>query len=202
MSGNCPTTANAQPVRLVTLANGDTTGLADAQTQAVAGKLNRERVWVDPGEAKPIRILLAARNDQRHSERRGMSRDRLAAEDIAVTARAPPPPAPDRLRLPLSATERKGCSREERLGDVRLYRIPVEVTVAARSQKQVALLEQPSVKVESLLSCAPAAAMQHDVERLAGHSEPRRRGPRPAACLRASSLCSGARRAADPDRRG
>lgn len=40
---------------------------------------------------------------------------------------------------------------EERLGDVRLYRIPISVTVAARSQKQVALLRQPAVKVESLL---------------------------------------------------
>ena len=40
---------------------------------------------------------------------------------------------------------------EERLGDVRLYRIPISVTVAARSQKQVALLKQPAVKFESLL---------------------------------------------------
>jgi len=40
----------------MTLANGDQTALEDAQTQAVAGKLNRQRVWVDPGEAKPIEI--------------------------------------------------------------------------------------------------------------------------------------------------
>ena len=40
---------------------------------------------------------------------------------------------------------------EERLGDVRLYRIPETVTVAARSQKQVAMITQPSVKVENIV---------------------------------------------------
>ena len=42
-------------------------------------------------------------------------------------------------------------AEEERLGDVRLYRIPIAVTVAARSQKQVALLQQPAVKIEEKL---------------------------------------------------
>ena len=36
----------------------------------------------------------------------------------------------------------------EALGDVKLYRIPEPVTVAAKSQKQVALIEQPGVKVD------------------------------------------------------
>ena len=36
----------------------------------------------------------------------------------------------------------------EALGDVKLYRIPEPVTVAANSQKQVALIEQPGVRVE------------------------------------------------------
>ena len=39
----------------------------------------------------------------------------------------------------------------KRLGEVRLYRVPIAVTVAARSQKQIALLEQPSVKVSNIL---------------------------------------------------
>jgi hypothetical protein len=38
---------------------------------------------------------------------------------------------------------------QEELGDLKLYRIPEPVTVAANSQKQVALLEQPAVKVEA-----------------------------------------------------
>jgi hypothetical protein len=39
---------------------------------------------------------------------------------------------------------------QEELGDLKLYRIPEPVTVAANSQKQVALLVQPSVRVQSV----------------------------------------------------
>jgi hypothetical protein len=41
-------------------------------------------------------------------------------------------------------------ARQEELGDLKLYRIPEPVSVAARSQKQVALLQRPSVKVTTL----------------------------------------------------
>ena len=57
---------------------------------------------------------------------------------------------------------------EERLGDVRLYRVPIAVTVASRSQKQIALLERPAVKVESILRLRPvAAAFDLPLERVA-----------------------------------
>jgi len=138
----------------MTLANGDQTGLADAETQAVAGKLNRERVWVDPGEAKPITISCWPQ---------GTTTDLptpvqlIDAEEITVTGSrippvaAPPPPPP----APPAAPERDSFAEEERLGDVRLYRVPIEVTVAARSQKQIALLKQPSVKIETALRLRP-----------------------------------------------
>ena len=45
--------------------------------------------------------------------------------------------------------------QEEKLGDVRLYRIPEAVTVAAKSQKQVVLLKQPSVAVETVYRLRP-----------------------------------------------
>jgi hypothetical protein len=135
----------------MTLANGDETGLADAETQAVAGKLNRQRVWVPQGERKPIQISCWPQ---------GTTSDipeiapvtALAVEDILVTGSRIPPPAPP----PPPAAERdegyaKVMAQEERLGEVRLYRIPINVTVASRSQKQVALLEKPSVKVERIL---------------------------------------------------
>ena len=136
----------------LTLANGDDTGLAAAATQAVAGKLNRERVWVAPGEAPPIRL---------NCWPSGTTSDiplevRQLSEEIVVTgsrigAPPPPPPAPP-PPPPAAMAERGGMTAEdERLGDVRLYRIPIDVTVAARSQKQVALLRQPAVKVERLL---------------------------------------------------
>ena len=134
----------------MTLANGDQTALADAQTQAVAGNLNRQRVWVDPGEAEPITISCWPQ---------GTTSDipdiapQLGGEEITVSGtrmRAPPAPPPP---PPVARAERDDgyMAQEERLGDVRLYRVPIEVTVAARSQKQIALLDQPSVRVTSVL---------------------------------------------------
>jgi hypothetical protein len=140
----------------LTLANGDSTGLSDAATQAVAGKLNRNRVWVDPGRASPISIRCwpsATTSD--------VPEEMLqAAQDIVVTGsrirselEAPPPPPPP---APMIAS--KVMASEERLGDVRLYRVPIAVTVASHSQKQIALLERPAVKVESILRLRPVAA--------------------------------------------
>lgn len=134
----------------LTLANGDDTGLAGAATQAVAGKLNRERIHVPPGEARPIRLNCWPSGTTSDIPAEVMAVSQYA-EEIVVTgsrsAAAPPPPPPP------PQAERGGdtMAEQERLGDVRLYRIPISVTVAARSQKQVALLKQPSVRVESLL---------------------------------------------------
>lgn len=139
----------------MTLANGDQTGLADAETQAVAGKLNRERVWVDQGEAKPITISCWPQGTTSDVVN---NLQLVGGEQIVVTGSrippvaAPPPPPPP---APPAAPERDSFAQEERLGDVRLYRVPITVTVAARSQKQIALLQQPSVKVASVLRLRP-----------------------------------------------
>ncbi|HEX8535380.1 MAG TPA: hypothetical protein VF662_14540, partial [Allosphingosinicella sp.] len=70
----------------------------------------------------------------------------------------PPPPPPPPAMVPMAISDsseivvtgsrvsRKAV--QEELGDLKLYRIPDPVTVASRSQKQVAMLEQPGVKVE------------------------------------------------------
>ena len=133
----------------LTLANGDETALRGAATQAVAGKLNRERVWVNRGEAPPIRIQCwpqGTTSDIPEAEMRQLSEEIVVTGSRIMAAAAPPPPPP-----PPPMPERGGMAEEERLGDVRLYRIPIAVTVAARSQKQVALLQQPAVKVEEKL---------------------------------------------------
>lgn len=138
----------------LTLANGDQTGLANALTQAVAGKLNRRRVWVEPGVAKPITITCWPQGTT--SDIPEDIVQSLGAEEIAVTgsrmaAMAPPPPPP-----PSAERDEGGMvAEEEKLGDVRLYRIPEAVTVAAQSQKQVMLLKQPSVAVESVYRLRP-----------------------------------------------
>ena len=131
----------------MTIANGDDTGLEDAATQAVAGNLNQQRVWVPTGEARPIQL-----NCWPQQTTSDIPLEK--AEEIIVTGMrmagpaAPPPPPPPPM------AERGGgedvMAVDERLGDVRLYRIPIGVTVAARSQKQVALMRQPAVEVESL----------------------------------------------------
>jgi hypothetical protein len=135
----------------LTMANGDETSLADAQAQAVAGKLNRERVWVPQGEAKPIAITCWPQGTTSDIPWEN-SLPPVSAQDIVVTGRrleAPPPAPPP---PPAAKAERGGYdAEEERLGEVRLYRIPVAVTVAAKSQKQVALLRQPAVRVTTVL---------------------------------------------------
>ncbi len=146
----------------MTLANGDETGLADAATQAVAGKLNRERVWVPQGEARPITLNCWPSGTTSSDLPSPIT---ALAEEIVVTgsrvsaAMAPPPPPP-----PPPSPERDGdvMAQQERLGDVRLYRVPISVTVAARSQKQIALLRQPRVRIENLLKLRLAPGQDYD----------------------------------------
>ncbi len=148
----------------MTLANGDQTGLVDAQTQAVAGKLNRERVGVDQGYGRPIAIRCWPQGKTNDIREEGM--------DIVVTGsrmRAPgaPPPPPPSAERGGGDEEFAMQALEERLGDVRLYRIPENVTVAGRSQKQVAMIRQPSVKVQSIVRLRPdSSAFQSPLERV------------------------------------
>ncbi|WP_242415813.1 DUF4139 domain-containing protein [Sphingomonas panni] len=128
-----------------TLANGNAEGFADAEVQVVAGRLNRR--WVDPIAAAGSRLQLrcyplgTTTSDLR-------TRRFEAAEEIVVTGArlqrvsAPPPvyaPGPPAPPAPMAPPA------PENLGDVKLYRIPGRTTVAAKGQKQVALLRQDGV---------------------------------------------------------
>jgi hypothetical protein len=128
----------------LTLANGDETGFANADTQAVAGHLNRAETPRQQREGGPLYLRCWPH---------GTTSDIAPAEDaedvivtgsrIAMTAQsapALPPPPPPPPPPPMIA-------QQEELGDLKLYRIPEPVTVAARSQKQVALLQRESVRV-------------------------------------------------------
>jgi hypothetical protein len=126
----------------VTLANSDVTGFADAETAVIAGRLNREtsREYDSGGDAS------------------------LTFRCLSSIAPPAPPPSPMQARvedqlnaLPqvfdkeggeaIVVTGSRMVSREE-LGDLKLFRIPDRTTVAAMSQKQVALLERDAVPVE------------------------------------------------------
>ena len=51
------------------------------------------------------------------------------------------------MREAIVVTGSRIMAQQEALGDVKLYRIPEPVTVAAHSQKQVAMIDRPSVRV-------------------------------------------------------
>ncbi len=130
----------------LTLANGDETGFVNADTMAVAGRLNREEVERFEPEARSINLNCWP--SQRTHQTPG--------DEITVRMRAanapplPPPPAPERGgEDSIVVTGSRIMAQREDLGDLKLYRIPIPVTVASRSQKQVALLEQPRAKVET-----------------------------------------------------
>ena len=144
----------------LTMANGDQTGLANAETQAVAGKLNREHVTIPQGEAKPITINCWPSATTSEIPEVASPVALLSSEEIVVTGMQPPPAPPP--PPPAASPERDYLAEEERLGDVRLYRVPIPVTVAAKSQKQIALLKQPAVHVTSVLRFEARLGEFHD----------------------------------------
>ena len=139
----------------LTLANSDETGFANASTQAVAGRIRRRDVPRQPSEGGPLRIScwpwsttsdipleeferMVREEDQDGEDMVGYG-SRAVAGVVMPAPMAPPPP-------PMVAQQ----AVQEELGDLKLYRIPEPVTVAARSQKQVALLQQPRVQVRTV----------------------------------------------------
>jgi hypothetical protein len=62
---------------------------------------------------------------------------------------AAPPPAPAPEPAPIAIAQ-GAQAQVEALGDLKLYRVPMRVTVAAQSQKQVAMIVQPRARFERL----------------------------------------------------
>jgi hypothetical protein len=138
----------------LTLANGNDESFPDARAAAVAGHLNRD----DEGDrssppSPPSQISL-------HCWPQGRTHD---IPEMALSGPPPPPPivmdslqeiAISGSRIPkenLSAAPITVVRAElEQLGDLKLYRVPIPVTVAAHAQKQVALLSRERVPVERL----------------------------------------------------
>ena len=128
----------------VTLANGDETSFVDAQTQAVAGRLNRrpQRRERETGGTINLRCWPQGTTSDISLEMVEESFELSASAGFSEAAYAAPPPAP------ISPAPLAMRAQQEELGDVKLYRIPEPVTVAANSQKQVAFLQLSGVQVE------------------------------------------------------
>jgi hypothetical protein len=138
----------------MTVVNGGSQGFADARTSAVAGKLNKGRAARLPVGPAPALRLQCWPLGTTSMAGPPPAPDAVSAEDIGsfeivvtgnrvrgMLQRAPAPPPPP---APVMMAE------QEELGDLKLYRIPEPVTVAALATKQVALLHRESVKVARL----------------------------------------------------
>jgi hypothetical protein len=148
----------------LTLANGNDASFPSAQAQAVAGHPNRE----DGSDEEAVQTA--------SPEIRLECWPAGTTSDVGQIPPAPPPPpvaaaemdAQDIVvtgsRIPeanlMSPAPVAMIAQQEELGDLKLYRIPEAVTVAANAQKQVALLVKDRVPYERIYALTQAAAGQ------------------------------------------
>ncbi|MDO7835863.1 hypothetical protein Q4610_12490 [Sphingobium sp. HBC34] len=142
----------------LTVANGGVTGFPDARLSVIAGQPNKQARRPQPRPTGgPLRLQCWPMDITSTHPNWALFPVEMPAppvmemaggEDIIVSAQrvtgrvmmaapAPPPPPPP-------------PPPPENVGDLKLYRVPVPVDVAANGQKQAALLRQPGVKVERL----------------------------------------------------
>lgn len=161
-------------VSWLTLLNDNGQSFADAELMAVAGRLNVTsdyRRLADPPTARPLRLTCYP----------------LGSTAAGSPVRLPVPPAPpspapmmrDRMIVvsglraalqdasmeSISAHDIGKLASEEDLGDLKLYRVPEPVTVAAQSLKQIAFLRREDVEGRLLYegSCDPGQAADEPV---------------------------------------
>lgn len=140
-----------------TIANGGAQSFIAANTQAVAGQPNKERNRQPPQPAPPQLRLQC------------WPLDITSTHPRQYLYRVPPPPPPATAAPTSFDSEEVGNDEfivvtssllkrstvaieavQEELGDFKLYRIPEPVTIAAQSQKQVAVLQKTGVKFEQI----------------------------------------------------
>jgi hypothetical protein len=142
----------------LTMASGDETSFVDATTSAVAGRINRSDETRDDTGREAL-------NEARWLNRASQCWPAKTTSDIDAPM---PPPMPaaapmamgmmmedDSIVVTAQRRNEKAMAvpiavtaKAENLGDLKLYRIPVPVTVAAHSQKQVAFLNKERVNGE------------------------------------------------------
>ncbi len=154
----------------LTVANGGISGFPDSQLQVVAGQPRRQAAAPPLAQRDPALHLRCWPLDITSTHPRlvwgrlpwpldGSQWEAISVDafdsDLIVTAgkvrrspgvmamsAPPPPPSPP---PPVMA-------EQEDLGDLKLYRVPVRVNVAAQSQKQVAMLEQSTAQFDRIYS--------------------------------------------------
>jgi hypothetical protein len=157
----------------LTMASADDTSFVDATTAAVAGRVNRSRDTRDDTGRR-------AMQQARYINRQFACWPSKTTSDIDFARPFPPPPPPppppaapmmmemDAANIVVSGRMAKAAviAQSESLGDLKLYTIPVPVTVAARSQKQVAFLVKDEVKGELIYRARVGDELPGDPEML------------------------------------
>ncbi|GGD95956.1 hypothetical protein GCM10011515_14860 [Tsuneonella deserti] len=144
----------------LTLVNDNGQSFPGAELMAVAGRLkvvSDYRALADPPDARPLELVCyplgstAAGSPEPYP-------------DSAYPFPAPPPPPPVAMEAAqaITVTGSRGSApalmaRQEDLADLKLYRVPEPITVAAKSQKQIAFLDREGVKGRLLYrgECTP-----------------------------------------------
>jgi hypothetical protein len=134
----------------LTLGSSDETSFVNADIQAVAGRVNREYVEPQPREGGPLELRCwpaATTSDipLEQLQQMDMGRGRtLRNREETIIVRGSRIGRPNlESMMPITSIS----ASQEDLGDLKLYRIPEPVTLAARSQKQVAFLTRERVRV-------------------------------------------------------
>jgi len=141
----------------VTLANSNGVGFPGAHVQVVAGKVNREN-----GEIEPIDIggpILA------QCWPRGSTSDqpmilRLESMDRIMFKKSLAAPAPAAMSLREVVVTGAQKVQQEQLGDLKLYRVPERTTLASRQSKQVRLMDQSGIPVDTVYGADLATPYQ------------------------------------------
>jgi len=132
----------------LTLVNSGGSRFVDAPTQAVAGKLSRQYVRVDKGQAKPINRACWPMDTTHVGKPR---QDETPPPPLAMPAPVPVMAARGALDEMVVVTGgRAKLATQSNLGDYKLYTLPEPVTLNARQTKQVAFLDQKDVAFQRL----------------------------------------------------
>jgi len=155
----------------LTLLNDNNQSFEDAELLAVAGTLSVVsdfRGLAEPPQARPLALTCYPL---------GSTATGSPEPFYGGGYPPPPPPAPPPMMAApmmmrdaeaIVVTGSRVLAREENLGDLKLYRVPERVTVAAQSLKQIAFLDRENVTGRLLYLAACEAGSEQDTPTAAG----------------------------------
>nr|WP_236626905.1 hypothetical protein [Sphingomonas sp. MM-1] len=149
----------------LTIANGGAQSFRDARLQVVAGRPNKEEAASQPVPSRAVLKLRCWPMDITSTHPRsvftrlpwpeGEGEEMMFenADNIVVTARRRERRILNEpMAVPVAPAPAAMMAEQEELGDLKLYRVPERVTVAAQAQKQVAMIDRPDAAFDRVYS--------------------------------------------------